>query len=63
MFNVLTDEVARAYGAQCAEDMKCFLHARAHKLVYGGLMVLIFPVVHPHGTLVSHTVAYLTIHL
>lgn len=58
-----TDEIARAYGAQCAEDMECFLHARAKELVYGGLMVLLVPAGHPHGTPLSHTVAYLTIHL
>ncbi|KAK9901866.1 hypothetical protein M0R45_001890 [Rubus argutus] len=58
-----TDEVARAYGAQSAEDMERFLHARAKELVHGGLMVLIIPAGHPHGTPLSHTVAYLTIHL
>ncbi|PRQ15955.1 putative loganate O-methyltransferase [Rosa chinensis] len=37
------DEVVRAYEAQYVEDMECFLHARAQEIVYGGLMVLIFP--------------------
>ncbi|XP_062002782.1 loganic acid O-methyltransferase-like [Rosa rugosa] len=35
-----TDEVVRAYEAQYAEDMECFLHARAQETVHGGLMVI-----------------------
>ncbi|PRQ15954.1 putative loganate O-methyltransferase [Rosa chinensis] len=38
-----TDEVIRAYETQYTEDMKCFLQARAHEIVYGGLIVLTFP--------------------
>ncbi|PRQ15890.1 putative loganate O-methyltransferase [Rosa chinensis] len=38
-----TDEVVRAYKAQYAEDMECFLHARAQETVHGGLMLLTFP--------------------
>ncbi|XP_062023048.1 loganic acid O-methyltransferase-like [Rosa rugosa] len=38
-----TDEVVRAYQAQHAEDMECFLDARAQEIVCGGLMVLIIP--------------------
>ncbi|KAI5330499.1 hypothetical protein L3X38_029897 [Prunus dulcis] len=44
-----TEEVVRAYEAQYAEDMECFLHARAQEIVYGGLMVLIIPG-RPNGT-------------
>ncbi|CAN6577857.1 unnamed protein product [Malus baccata var. baccata] len=36
-----TDEVLKAYEAQYALDMECFLNARAQEIVYGGLMVLI----------------------
>ncbi|KAM5578247.1 loganic acid O-methyltransferase-like [Rosa sericea] len=38
-----TDAVVRAFEAQYAEDMACFLHARAQEIVCGGLMVLIIP--------------------
>ncbi|XP_009347732.2 loganic acid O-methyltransferase-like [Pyrus x bretschneideri] len=38
-----TDEVVRAYEAQHAEDMECFLHARAQEIVHGGLMALTIP--------------------
>lgn len=38
-----TEEVVRAYRAQHAEDMECFLDARAQEVVCGGLMVLIIP--------------------
>ncbi|KAM0980153.1 hypothetical protein FF1_015911 [Malus domestica] len=44
-----TDEVLRAYEAQHAEDMECFLHARAQEIANGGLMVLIIPG-RPNGT-------------
>lgn len=35
------DEVVKAYEAQYAEDMDCFLHARAQEVVCGGLIALI----------------------
>nr|XP_028948154.1 probable S-adenosylmethionine-dependent methyltransferase At5g37990 [Malus domestica] len=38
-----TDEVARAYEAQHAEDMECFLNARAQEIADGGMMVLVIP--------------------
>ncbi|KAK9922665.1 hypothetical protein M0R45_031120 [Rubus argutus] len=38
-----TYEVVRAFEAQYAEDMACFLDARAQEIVCGGLMVLIIP--------------------
>ncbi|XP_068306924.1 loganic acid O-methyltransferase-like [Pyrus communis] len=44
-----TNEVVRAYEAQHAEDMECFLNARAQEMVRGGLMVLIIPG-RPNGT-------------
>ncbi|KAK9939987.1 hypothetical protein M0R45_016665 [Rubus argutus] len=44
-----TDEVIRSYETQYTEDMKCFLQDRAQEIVYGGLMVLTFPV-RPDGT-------------
>ncbi|KAK9940001.1 hypothetical protein M0R45_016679 [Rubus argutus] len=44
-----TDEVIRAYETQYTEDMECFLQDRAKEIVYGGLMVLTFPV-RPDGT-------------
>ncbi|KAL6281654.1 hypothetical protein ACE6H2_018535 [Prunus campanulata] len=49
-----TEEVVRAYEVQYAEDMECFLHARAQEIVYGGLMVLIIPG-RPNGTPHSRT--------
>ncbi|ONI09282.1 hypothetical protein PRUPE_5G228800, partial [Prunus persica] len=51
-----TEEVVRAYEAQYAEDMECFLHARAQEIVHGGLMVLIIPG-RPNGTPHSLTVS------
>lgn len=42
-------EVIRAYKAQFDKDMELFLQARAHEIVYGGLMVLIIPGI-PNGT-------------
>ncbi|RXH77254.1 hypothetical protein DVH24_023528 [Malus domestica] len=38
-----TDEVVRAYEAQHAEDMECFLNARAQEIADGGMMVLVIP--------------------
>ncbi|PQQ15533.1 hypothetical protein Pyn_28926 [Prunus yedoensis var. nudiflora] len=49
-----TEEVVRAYEVQYAEDMECFMHARAQEIVYGGLMVLIIPG-RPNGTPHSQT--------
>ncbi|XP_050121574.1 loganic acid O-methyltransferase-like isoform X2 [Malus sylvestris] len=37
------DEVVRAYEAQHAEDMECFLNARAQEIADGGIMVLVIP--------------------
>ncbi|KAM5558479.1 loganic acid O-methyltransferase [Rosa sericea] len=54
-----TDEVVRAYEAQYAEDMECFLHARAQETVHGGLMVLATPG-YPADTPPSHTLANVT---
>ncbi|XP_024168598.2 loganic acid O-methyltransferase isoform X1 [Rosa chinensis] len=45
-----TDEVVRAYKAQYAEDMECFLHARAQEIVHGGLMLLTLPGSPDHST-------------
>ncbi|KAG7942167.1 hypothetical protein I3843_16G086600 [Carya illinoinensis] len=39
-FSNTEDEVVKAYEAQYAEDMKCFLHARAQEVVGGGLIAL-----------------------
>ncbi|KAG6672951.1 hypothetical protein I3842_16G085000 [Carya illinoinensis] len=39
-FSNTKDEVVKAYEAQYAEDMKCFLHARAQEVVCGGLIAL-----------------------
>ncbi|KAG6625358.1 loganic acid O-methyltransferase-like [Carya illinoinensis] len=36
------EDVVKAYEAQYAEDMECFLHARAQEVVCGGLIALIF---------------------
>lgn len=44
-----SNEVMRAYEAQYAEDMECFLHARSREIVSGGLMLLIIPG-RPNGT-------------
>ncbi|PRQ15948.1 putative loganate O-methyltransferase [Rosa chinensis] len=49
-----TDEVVRAYEAQYAEDMECFLHARAQEMVHGGLMALTTPG-YPDDTPPSHS--------
>ncbi|KAL6181465.1 hypothetical protein ACLB2K_048120 [Fragaria x ananassa] len=57
-----SDEVVRAYEAQYADDMDCFLNARAEELVYGGLMVLIIPGL-PNGTPHSHCTANMTFQL
>ncbi|PON53573.1 SAM dependent carboxyl methyltransferase [Parasponia andersonii] len=38
-----TAEVVKAYEAQYAKDMDNFLKARAHEIVHGGLIVLVFP--------------------
>lgn len=57
-----TDEVKRAFEAQYAEDMECFLHARAQEIVCGGLMVLIIPGI-PHGIPHSHALANMTYQL
>ncbi|XP_048330652.2 loganic acid O-methyltransferase-like [Ziziphus jujuba] len=46
------DEVIRAYKAQYDEDTDRFLQARAHEVVLGGLMLLIFSSI-PKGTLHS----------
>lgn len=35
------DEVVKAYEAQYAADMECFLHARVQEVVRGGLIALI----------------------
>lgn len=48
-FSHSSDEVIRAFEAQFAEDMECFLNARAHEIVHGGLMALIVPG-RPDGT-------------
>ncbi|KAF5445470.1 hypothetical protein F2P56_034517 [Juglans regia] len=53
----LEDEVVKAYEAQYAEDMDCFLHARAQEVVRGGLIALIFAG-RPNGT--PHSQAPLT---
>ncbi|KAM5551469.1 hypothetical protein ABKV19_026352 [Rosa sericea] len=53
-----TDEVVRAYEAQYAENMECFLHAGAHEIVYGGLMLLTFPG-SPDGSPYSHSLVSL----
>ncbi|XVF50517.1 hypothetical protein PTKIN_Ptkin04bG0107500 [Pterospermum kingtungense] len=37
------DEVGKAYAAQYAKDMECFLQARAQEVVPGGLMALLIP--------------------
>ncbi|CAL2262357.1 unnamed protein product [Prunus armeniaca] len=55
-----TDEVVRAYEAQFAEDMGCFLHARAQEIVHGGLMVIIIPG-RPNGSSHSDSVANATL--
>ncbi|KAL6181466.1 hypothetical protein ACLB2K_048121 [Fragaria x ananassa] len=56
------DEVVKAYEAQYAEDMDCFLHARAQEVVYGGLMVLTFPG-RPNGSPHSHSWINLSLQL
>lgn len=35
------DLVVKAYEAKFAEDMECFLHARAQEVVFGGLIALV----------------------
>jgi hypothetical protein len=47
-------EVVKAYEAQYAEDMECFLNARAQEVVCGGLIALIIAG-RPNGTLHSQT--------
>ncbi|XP_062159804.1 loganic acid O-methyltransferase-like [Alnus glutinosa] len=48
------DEVVKAYETQFAEDMECFLQARAQELVTGGLIALVF-CGRRNGTLHSQT--------
>ncbi|CAN6541613.1 unnamed protein product [Malus baccata var. baccata] len=52
-------EVIRAYEAQNADDMECFLSARAQEIVYGGLMMLII-ICRPNGTPHFDTLATVT---
>ena len=56
------DEVIEAYKAQHEWDMEQFLRARAHEVVYGGLMVLIFPI-NPNGLHHSQSLGNLTFDL
>ncbi|XP_062025506.1 loganic acid O-methyltransferase-like [Rosa rugosa] len=57
-----TDEVKRAFEVQYAEDMECFLQARAEEIVRGGLMVFIIPGI-PHGIPHSDALANVTYQL
>ncbi|XP_050379099.1 loganic acid O-methyltransferase-like [Argentina anserina] len=57
-----TDEVVKAYEAQYAEDMECFLHTRSQEIVSGGLMVLIIPG-RPNGTPHSKTLPNMMLQL
>ncbi|PRQ16751.1 putative loganate O-methyltransferase [Rosa chinensis] len=57
-----TNEVVKAYEAQYAEDMECFLHARSREVVSGGLMVLIIPG-RPNGTPHSKTLPNMMLQL
>ncbi|KAG7942166.1 hypothetical protein I3843_16G086500 [Carya illinoinensis] len=53
-------EVVKAYEAQYAEDMECFLHARAQEAVaFGGLIALI-TTGRPNGALYSQTLQSIT---
>ncbi|OAY46557.1 loganic acid O-methyltransferase [Manihot esculenta] len=47
-----SNEVGKAYSAQYAKDMECFLAARAEEIAPGGLMAMIIPS-RPDGTLPS----------
>ncbi|CAN6577856.1 unnamed protein product [Malus baccata var. baccata] len=57
-----TDEVLKAYEAQHAEDMECFLNARAQEIAEGGLMVLIIPG-NPNTLLHSNSMGHVTFQL
>lgn len=57
-----TDEVVRAYEAQHAEDMECFLNARAQETADGGVTVLLIPG-RPNGTPHSHPVGNVSFQL
>jgi hypothetical protein len=53
------DEVVKAYKTQFAQDMECFLQARAQELVTGGLIALLFSG-RRNGTLHSQTTQSMT---
>ncbi|XP_048329769.1 loganic acid O-methyltransferase-like isoform X4 [Ziziphus jujuba] len=56
------DQVIQAYKAQYESDMEKFLQARAHEIVYGGLMLLILPF-HPSGIHPSQSATNLSLDL
>lgn len=56
------DEVIQDYKAQYDKDTKRFLQARAHEVVYGGRMALIFPSI-PNGNPHSKSIENICFHL